>query len=255
MGVADGVGGWVQAGVDPSKFSQALMYHCHRYAQTSWAGEPPSDPTSEITEPIEGWELTPFDCIEAAHGAVLRDRAVDAGSSTACVVTMNAQSGLLRAANLGDSGFVILRSNSLFYHQEPQTRFFNCPRQLAKLPLVNDREGFSFSDSPRMAERYSTSLRSGDIVILYTDGVSDNVFEPELVSICALVSRAQSDNAPEEIQAQAMADRIIEYACACMWNKSRVSPFERAASRAGKYWPGGKPDDATTVVAIVTEGV
>ena len=81
--------------------------------------------------------------------------------------------------------------------------------------------------------------------------MSDNVFEPELVSICALVSRAQADNTPEEIQAQAMADRIIEYACACMWNKSRVSPFERAAARAGKYWPGGKPDEYVRPPALV----
>lgn len=97
MGVADGVGGWVSAGVDPSKFSsvvrcmsrrlnltrcrQALMYHCHRYAKTSWAGEPPSDPTTEVTEPVEGWELTPFECIELAHGGVLRERLVDAGVS------------------------------------------------------------------------------------------------------------------------------------------------------------------------------
>ena len=46
LGIADGVGGWVESGVDPSLFSQSLMYHAHRYAQSGWPGEPEIDPTS-----------------------------------------------------------------------------------------------------------------------------------------------------------------------------------------------------------------
>jgi protein phosphatase PTC7 len=118
FGVADGVGGWVESGVDPSLFSQALMYHAHRYSKDSWAGEPEIDPTLdyEEREQIEGWELTPYDCMDLAYGSVLREKAVQAGegvaphsssilitgplqgSSTACLLTLNASSGLLRAA-------------------------------------------------------------------------------------------------------------------------------------------------------------
>ena len=58
------------------------MFNAHRYTETSWAGEPETDPTSDVTDPVEGWELTPFDCIEMAHGAVLRDRYVVAGAPT-----------------------------------------------------------------------------------------------------------------------------------------------------------------------------
>ena len=121
MGVADGVGGWVDSGVDPSLFSQALMYHAHRYSKTSWPGEPEIDPTQpyEEREQVEGWELTPQECLELAHGGVLRERgvvcgtlpnkillcAVDphilmciSGSSTACIVNLNAGTGVLRSA-------------------------------------------------------------------------------------------------------------------------------------------------------------
>ena len=28
LGIADGVGGWEESGVDPSHFSQAFMYYC-----------------------------------------------------------------------------------------------------------------------------------------------------------------------------------------------------------------------------------
>jgi protein phosphatase PTC7 len=121
FGVADGVGGWATSGVDPSLFSQALMYHSHRYAKVGWPGEPEVDATQdyEDREAVEGWELYPRDCLKLAYQATLRERAVVAGvprtpyylestrthsfafcegSSTACLINLNASSGLLRAA-------------------------------------------------------------------------------------------------------------------------------------------------------------
>lgn len=81
LGVADGVGGWTDSGVDPSLFSQALMYHAHRYAKQGWAGEPEIDPTQDYEErqQVEGWELTPMECMDLAHGGVLREKIVTAG--------------------------------------------------------------------------------------------------------------------------------------------------------------------------------
>jgi protein phosphatase PTC7 len=112
----------VDSGIDPSLFSQALMYHAHRYSQSAWAGEPEIDPTLnyEQREQVEGWEMTPSECLDLAYGGVLRERFVEAGegsglgslgflslalssivligSSTACIINLNASSGLLRSA-------------------------------------------------------------------------------------------------------------------------------------------------------------
>jgi protein phosphatase PTC7 len=84
FGVADGVGGWVDSGIDPSLFSQALMYHAHRYSQSAWAGEPEIDPTLnyEQREQVEGWEMTPSECLDLAYGGVLRERFVEAGEGS-----------------------------------------------------------------------------------------------------------------------------------------------------------------------------
>ncbi|KAJ3527828.1 hypothetical protein NMY22_g9636 [Coprinellus aureogranulatus] len=100
FGVADGVGGWIDSGVDPSLFSQSLMYHAHRYSRNAWAGEPEIDPTMdyEEREQIEGWEMTPYECLDLAYGGVLREKFVQAGSSTACIISLNASSGVLRSA-------------------------------------------------------------------------------------------------------------------------------------------------------------
>lgn len=58
---------------------------------------------------------------------------------------------------------------------------------------------------------------------LKTDGLSDNVFATEMLTICSLVARA---GGTEEEQVQAMADRMVEYARECMFQRRRVSPFE-----------------------------
>lgn len=95
-------------------------------------------------------------------------------------------------------------------------------------------------DLPSAAAQNGTKLRHGDIVIAYvshlcygikwcscrlqTDGLSDNVFPAELVAICSLIARAGGS---EGEQVQSMADRIVQYAQACMRDRKRVSPFER----------------------------
>lgn len=135
--MADGVGGWVESGVDPSLFSQSLMYHASKYAESAWAGEPESDPSD--SSPVEGWELTPKECLEQAHQGVLRDRSVKAGahaiyifhetyndstggSSTACLIHLNARSGLLRATK--SVSFVLVNAFILTVAQS--RRFWFC---------------------------------------------------------------------------------------------------------------------------------
>ena len=75
------LGGWTESGIDPSLFSQALMYHAHRYSKVAWPGEPEVDPMQEYEEreQVEGWELSPVECLESAYGGVLRERYVVAG--------------------------------------------------------------------------------------------------------------------------------------------------------------------------------
>lgn len=57
------------------------MFHAHRYARNGWPGEPEIDPTMdyEEREQIEGWEMTPSECLDLAYGGVLREKFVQAG--------------------------------------------------------------------------------------------------------------------------------------------------------------------------------
>lgn len=248
VGVADGVGGWEDM-TNPALFSQALMYHCHRYAGRGWAGEPETDPTQgyEERETIEGWEMTPAQCLENAHTAVLREKGVVAGSSTATVLNFNASSGLLRTLNLGDSGFIIVRSSNIIYESVYQTHYFNCPMQISKIPP--NFEG-PFRDKASDGHAFEVGLRDGDLVIAYTDGLCDNVFGSEMLALCTLAGRT---GGTDEQQVQAITDNLVHYARACMINDHRSGPWAQRSTRAGMPFEGGKLDDVTVVAVLVRE--
>ncbi|KAF9792410.1 hypothetical protein BJ322DRAFT_1029076 [Thelephora terrestris] len=265
VGVADGVGGWDDV-TNPALFSQALMYHCHRYAKRGWAGEPETDPTQgyEERQTIEGWELTPAQCLENAHTAVLREKGVVAGSSTATILNFNSSSGFLRTLNLGDSGFIIVRSSNIIYESVYQTHYFNCPMQLSKIP---PNFGGAARDKVSDGHVFEIGLRDGDLVIAYvcppsrstpfhtltfrqTDGLCDNVFASEMLALYTLAGRVGGS---DEQQVQAVTDNFVHYARACMVNNHRSGPWAQRSTRAGMPYKGGKIDDVTVVAVLVRE--
>lgn len=148
LGIADGVGGWFSAKIDPSKFSQTLMWAAAKKAGNLLAAQ-----------------AAPVDLIDAGHKGVLDMEDVKAGSSTACVVTLDAQSGLLKGANLGDSTFVLIRDADVVESTKQQTHFFNCPFQLAKLRKGIDKN--HITDYAHSADVFETPLQAGDCVVLF----------------------------------------------------------------------------------------
>ena len=58
---------------------------------------------------------------------------VDAGSSTACLAVVDRASGQLTVANLGDSGFAVVRGGQSVLESSDQQHAFNFPFQLCKM--------------------------------------------------------------------------------------------------------------------------
>lgn len=56
------------------------------------------------------------------------------GSSTACVLVLSRSDAMLYSANLGDSGFVVVRNGTVVHRSKEQTHCFNTPFQLSCLP-------------------------------------------------------------------------------------------------------------------------
>ena len=56
------------------------------------------------------------------------------GSSTACIMVLDKKSQMLHSANLGDSGFLVIRHGSVVHQSSEQQHYFNTPYQLAIPP-------------------------------------------------------------------------------------------------------------------------
>lgn len=66
------------------------------------------------------------------------------GSSTACVMVLNRETSTVYTANIGDSGFVIVRHGEVVHRSEEQQHYFNTPFQLSLPPP--DHSGSVLSD-------------------------------------------------------------------------------------------------------------
>lgn len=63
---------------------------------------------------------------------------LNTGSCTACVIVMDKEKKEVSAANLGDSGFMVVRGDVVVYQSQEQQHYFNTPYQLS---ISNDRLG------------------------------------------------------------------------------------------------------------------
>ncbi|EIW68416.1 hypothetical protein TREMEDRAFT_16396, partial [Tremella mesenterica DSM 1558] len=276
LAVADGVGGWAPQ-YDPSLFSQSLLYHYTLSSRSS----PSSSPSSHLT---------------SAYQAVLSDPLVQAGSSTAVTISLS-PTGFLSGLNLGDSGCTILRSSKPLHTTIPQTHAFNTPYQLSKFPpkpklssserssiieqlralkkgemispeLEEKAQGLMpdpISTKPNEGDEFKSDLQPGDTVLIYTDGMSDNLPFEHLPLLEQVVERVldQPVNAhltPGERaseKARILADVLVGYARGGMMRtgleEGWKTPFELEAKKYSKRFLGGKVDDITVLTAVVTE--
>ncbi|XP_043910069.1 protein phosphatase PTC7 homolog [Protopterus annectens] len=229
LGVADGVGGWRDYGVDPSQFSTTLMRTCERLVQEGRFV--PSNPVGILT---------------ASYNEMLQNKAPLLGSSTACLVVLDRQNHCLHTANLGDSGFLVIRDGRIIHRSDEQQHYFNTPFQLAIAPP--EAQGNVLSDSPESAEDAMFDVKVGDIILTATDGLFDNM--PDFMILQEL--RHLKDSSYQSIQQ--IATKIAEQARHLAYDPIYMSPFAQHACANGLNVRGGKPDDITVLLSVVTEG-
>ncbi|KAF1912293.1 phosphatase 2C-like domain-containing protein [Ampelomyces quisqualis] len=271
FGVADGVGGWVESGLDPADFSHGL---CEYMTCAARAWPHGSNTTS----------LHPRDLLHVAYDEVTVDDSIEGGGSTACLAVAEPD-GNIEVANLGDSGFMHLGGNAVRHFTQPQTHAFNTPYQLSKTPrrMLVQMAVFggptTLSDLPKEASITHHKVRHGDVLVFATDGVWDNLSPQDCLGIVSrqMVERGawvENDGAIEvghdlaklihagtsrkagkaSLQAK-LAVAIAKEAKETGLNTRRDGPFAKEVQKAypGENWHGGKPDDIAVVVAIVLE--
>lgn len=227
LGVADGVGGWRQYGVDPGTFSDALMRACERVV--SAGAFVPHQPAQLLAR---------------AYNELMESKEPIVGSSTACVVVLSRDTGRLHAANIGDSGFLLVRDGRVLLRSEEQQHYFNTPYQLSNAPPGQD--GQVLSDRPEAARTSELPVQDGDVIMLGTDGVFDNLPDAMLVSELSGLHGCHDRD-----RLQAAANAIALMARRLAFDGTYMSPFAKNALTHGIDAVGGKPDDITVILATV----
>ncbi|VVA93410.1 unnamed protein product [Arabis nemorensis] len=211
LGVADGVGGWAELGIDAGFYSRELM----------------SNSVSAIQDEPKG-SIDPARVLEKAHTSTKSK-----GSSTACIIALTDQG--LHAINLGDSGFIVVREGHTVFRSPVQQHDFNFTYQL---------ESGSNGDLPSSGQVFTVAVAPGDVIIAGTDGLFDNLYNNEITAVVVHAVRAGIDP-------QVTAQKIAALARQRAQDKNRQTPFSTAAQDAGFRYYGGKLDDITVVVSYV----
>ncbi|KAH0731961.1 hypothetical protein KY289_003149 [Solanum tuberosum] len=211
LGVADAVGSWSLEGSDPGVYAQELMQNSESIVSQC--------DTDSINDPKQVLNLSV-------------SKTDSPGSSTVLIAHFDGK--VLHVANIGDSGFIIVRNGSVYRKSSPMLHEFNFPIQIEK-----------GDDPSQLLEEYKIELDEGDIIVTATDALFDNLYDQEIVSI---VSRSlEADKSPQEI-AEILATSVQQVGSSA----SGRSPFADAAQAAGYVgYTGGKRDDVAVIVSVV----
>ena len=165
--VADGVGGWADSGVDPALYSQKL---CDLIAKLYRDGN-------------EVYKMSPRQLLVDA--VKLND---ETGSCTCCLLVLDEEANLIQSCNLGDSGYMILRGEKglvglggadpnakelmINFESKEQQHSFNFPFQCG-----------TNGDDPNKAFTLAHKVEHGDIIVLGSDGLWDNLHRTTILDM------------------------------------------------------------------------
>ncbi|KAM9984304.1 hypothetical protein ACTFIZ_004018 [Dictyostelium cf. discoideum] len=202
IGVADGVGSWRSVGIDPGEYSRFLMSYI--YGQS-------------LTTPY----LKPYELIESAY----RESVNIPGSSTICILKIigsKVYSGLV-----GDSSFIQIRKDQIYFRSNEQTHKPNFPYQL----------GQNSVDKPSSGVYMEHPIQENDIFVIGTDGFFDNIFDQEIVKAIKEVNSIES-----------FFKCLMELAKSKSQDPEAQTPI---GQRNGKI--GGKNDDITVGCFVISK--
>jgi protein phosphatase PTC7 len=276
MGVSDGVGSWFEKGVSAKLYAEELMKAAHKAVKISYAKDHRIDP-SEVLHAAWATVLqkeivgSATACVFAVDPQACELHAVNLGDSGFLIIR-DKKSDRETARQRGTLDGSLMRKirdrerdltpagrrkgAHVSYRSPQQLHYFNCPFQLgfvgpdlrsdvtkdltttSSLPTpMNEKPLF---ETPDNGVRLRVPVLEGDLIILATDGLFDNVDEEVLLEIVS-----------SEPELEAMTKQLVQKAYDLSLDRTRDSPFARLAKENDLLWGGGMPDDITIVAARV----
>ena len=286
VGVADGVGSWREyKGVDPREFSHKLMQECGNILKeaATKAGKKLEKGNDTFRRTI-----TPEEVMAQAYERVKADNII--GSCTACVAFFDGLRHQLHFSNLGDSGLIVLRhidssvAGSLkrdktksrtertsdlriAFVSQQQLRSFNHPFQLGWTGEELENEEETSFRSARESCSTSIHIRRGDIIIMATDGLFDNVELEDITKIALeweqnngfidggdiaarekrwAAGSSMTNESAQEVEL--LAKTLVQKARENSLDKTIDSPFAILAKENDIMWSGGMFNGSTLLL-------
>merc|ERR1719487_1757844 len=255
LGVCDGVSQLEEYGVDPALLPHELLQSCEELAMHQLVPDGPVNPQDAYRGPIsllkEAYEAT-----ESKGSTTVLLGALD--NSTRIHGKLHPMIAVL---SIGDCELLMLRRThgrmspfQAVFHTEMQRIDHNVqtPLQLARVDARID-EDFDEDIALEVIERGSAvhcvSTYEGDIVVMGSDGVFDNLFLDEIVDICNRFMPPQGHGYFEPTSPSILQD-IAQHIIEASHAKTKSGNMGMPETPIGR---GGKMDDTSVVVGEVIE--
>lgn len=257
LGVCDGVSQLEEYGMDPSELPNELLRVCEELAMMQLI--PDDMPKSNVKDAYKG----PISLLKEAY-----EETESYGSTTVLLAALDNSTRIhgklhpmIAVLSIGDCELLMLRRTNgrqqeleAVFHTEMQRIDYNVqtPLQLARVDGRID-EDFDESIALEVIEKGSAvhcvSAYEGDILIMGSDGVFDNLFLDEIVEICNEAMRP-----PKRTEFSPMAPNILTQVAQRIVKASHA----KSDAKSGQFLDtpigkGGKVDDTSVVVAEIVE--
>lgn len=278
LGVADGVGSWFEKNISARQYSHELMKAALQATRISYMREEHIDPgevlhaawSTVLQREIVGSSTA---CIMSLDPLAGELHAINLGDSGFLIIRDKRsdretarQRGTLdgslsrrirdRESDLTPAGR--RKGAHVSYRSPQQLHYFNCPFQLGfvgsvlRNDITNDLNSTTsivspnpmnekpLFETPNDGVRLRVPVLEGDLIILATDGLFDNVEEDTLLDIVNT-----------ELEVESLTRKLVQKAYDLSVDRTQDSPFARLAKENDFLWGGGIPDDITIIAARV----
>jgi serine/threonine protein phosphatase PrpC len=257
LGVADGVSQLEEFGMDASELPNELLRTCEELAMSQLI------PNQERVSPQDAYR-GPVSLLKEAYEAT-----ESLGSTTVLLAILDNSTKIhgklhpmVAVLTIGDCELLMLRR--LHGRQSPLQAVFHTemqridghvqtPLQLAR---VDDRVDPDFDEDlaleviERGSAVHCVSAYEGDIIVLGSDGVFDNLFLDEIVDICNEILPTPKPGSPFVPTQPGLLAQIAKRVVEDSHGKSRAPSGALPETPIGR---GGKMDDTSVVVGEVVE--
>ncbi|KAH9593000.1 PPM-type phosphatase domain [Trypanosoma melophagium] len=260
--VLDGVSWWKEhRTVDAGLYSAALAREMHAYAEEELMGANPSSSLDVLQYAYDVCRADEIEGTATALVATLQPPRDDGKEVAAAHKARCCTNPILDICSLGDCTAVLVRRGRVVFVSSEQTHDLDFPYQLGK----------GSSDTPVRALNYRVPVESGDLLLLGSDGVFDNLYPNRVADIVwSSVNRVRMEhevdnsNSPwknnplmfYDSMMHALAkgsEDVIREARYAARDLHADTPYAHKALEGGVYYEGGKQDDMTLLVSVIDE--